>query len=288
MSVIDSVTEINLLDYSFPYFIQDFIFCYRGKEIESLKGDVTWNQMLESISNEPRFKVNNSLPELAMIGDSRTIYSIARLVETEEDKSINVNPSNLLDTSIDELTTTYSFLLKYLNKLGNNALVLNPDSNVILNKLSNNEVNGAFLYNGDALYSYDGGDNGNTIVPDDFHVVKPKNTLVALDTIAISKNTSEENKEKAYKLIYDLLFNFGTSTEESMPYRNFEYTLYTPTTNVINNFAIANNPILKDSKGIDIYNIINFSTGNLLELPISSLVKSNLSFAYLNFKNSLK
>ena len=126
--------------------MQDFIFAYRGQEISELTNASTWSEVIDIISSNERFKPKNNKPNLIAIDDARTMYSIPSAM-----KNNNINPTK--NESIDSLTNTLYALSDKINKLGYNPMKLNSDANAVLNDLATNNVNGAFLFNGDALYA---------------------------------------------------------------------------------------------------------------------------------------
>lgn len=256
-----------LLDYGIPYFLQDLVFAYRGEEIKALiSNDLEWNEVLDIIVNEPRFKTNK-YPNLIALNDPRTIYSIPRAIENNG----NINP--IPNSSISQLQSTYQLLTNKLKKLGSNMISFNSDSSIVLNKLALNEVNGAFCFNGDALYASMGGDEGTEISPNDFHIIKPKNNLVALDLFCFNKKLDGKQLLKAYSLIKDLCLS------PKLVEKNFNYLYYTPTLMEVYDKVITNYQ--------EYIEISNENLSNRIEEPLDALTKSNFQFAWIDFKSSL-
>lgn len=282
---IDNVA-INLLDYGIPYFIQDLVFVYRGQQISQLTGTVNWQDVLDVISTEERFKPKQA-PQIISLDDPRTMYSIPRSIQTSPS---NINPDT--NATIDDLQSTYELLSDSLNKLGSNAINLNSDSNTVLNIIATGQMNGGFMFNGDAIYASYGGDNKVTIDENDFHVVKPENTVVALDMMVMNSQMNDTSKiDKSYDIFKQLCLNNGNfkatdvnPDNPSLTYENFDEVNYTPTLNVIyeyvydNYFDVWQQPIVE----------VNIRNKGQIELALDNLLKSNFNFAWVGFKNSLR
>lgn len=269
----------NILDYGVPYFMQDLVFVYRGKEIEELKNGITWEELFKIISSDDRFK-NKNEPKLIALNDPRTMYSIPREIQSD-----NINPES--NSSIDNLEKTYKLLANEFNSISNNSVTFNSDSNVILNKVATGEVNGAFCFNGDALYATNGGDYGLEIDPNDIHVVKPENNLVALDLFTFNKKLDDNYLDKAYSVLKDLCLNFNDKdVNNSLAYENFEYVQYTSPLKKLNDYIDINSDFTNEQK--DILRISDNNIQNRLEIPLDDITKSNLSFAWVGFKSYLR
>ncbi|MDE6472991.1 MAG: hypothetical protein K2K73_01090 [Ureaplasma sp.] len=225
----------NLLDYCFPYFLQNFVFVYRGKEIPELSGDnVTFTDIFRIINKDPRFLSNQAKPNVLMVKDSRTIYGLSQILADEqkilngENIEVNINPDvGLINDSSKESKSIEDLISDYRNVKNaitdkNLKIGLNSDSNVLINKIVLNEVQGAFMYNGDAVFAGLGGDYGGSYYNnqyvdypdiDNFHVVVPKNTLIALDGIVLNKENNQTQKEESLKIAYDLTIS-GANIEK--------------------------------------------------------------------------
>lgn len=278
--------KFNLLEYGIPYFLQDLVFVYRGKEIGDLKKEEEpdWKITLEAIINEPRFTPKNNIPNLMAIDDPRTIYSIPKVMENHNsDISIDPQPNS----SLNSLETTFDFLNKELNKIkGNNIISFNSDSNTILNKIAKKEIFGAFIFNGDAIFASQGGDEDKAPLPGDFHVVRPTDNVKAMDIIVLDNDLKGTNLENAYKIINDLTFNFDYKKKNSLnlTLENFKYLGYTPATKSLYEEIITNyNDFPKEMLEMPMP-----ISKLLFEKPIDNLTKSNFIFAWINFKNKVK
>ncbi|MCV3753778.1 hypothetical protein [Ureaplasma zalophigenitalium] len=203
----------QLLDYMVPYFYQDLIFAYRGKEIPALKpeNNPTWADIFWAIQNEDRFNpeiktklyerdgsviyTNDNPARLTFISDPRTIYDLARIMQTSEsltekdyadlvkwqtwikleetkahpdlqkikewkqlfaNKAPNVQ--NQPKASIDDIETTFNALNHYTEKLPKNTIRFDPNSNNVLNNLATLETVGVIGYNGDISFALNGGE----------------------------------------------------------------------------------------------------------------------------------
>ncbi|MDQ0513868.1 spermidine/putrescine-binding protein [Mycoplasmoides fastidiosum] len=228
----DDGTKINLLDYGIPYFLQTFNFAYRGEAIPALhenEKDLKWSDILKAISENDRFKSRNNIPQLGVVNDPRTLLSIANLMNPN---TLGVNP-DLNNGTIANLESAFdNFTRNGINRgiLGNNPVLLNADSTVIVNQLAAPTASlgssaGGFMYNGDILFTANGGDNQTEIDGDDLHIVKNQATLYALDLINFSsqvpetftnnKPTAGSKLDRLYKMARSLSLE-GSDTTESM------------------------------------------------------------------------
>lgn len=265
-----SPSEGGLLNYCVPYFLQDFIFGYKSEQKIDFgitnDSELSWNNIIGYAKNNvgPNKKINR----IAMIDDYRSIYSIPRLMQTSDLQHPTVNPgvpsdepeipiqnNNKVTYSIDTFEETYKYLS---DGFARNSFLLNSDSNTILNNFVDNRgSDAAILYNGDALYSLQGGDNYSSDNAFDtwiksmftnnqfnFHISRPNNTLMALDALVINKNS--KNKDMAYDVI------------KKIALENADASLYSDQTKTSYQ---TDNPIFKtDDNGNYLYGpMINFS-----------------------------
>ncbi len=279
----------GLLRFCVPYFLQDFVFSYKNLEPFNFenKDNIEWTDIIKFASKNtgPSKKINR----IAMIDDYRSIYSIPRLMQTKNTENPTVNPGDPnsvndenIKYDIQTFKDTYSLLYKDFPQV--NSFLLNSDSNLILNNIVDEEgSDAAILYNGDALYSFQSGDN----IPEakfdtwlkshfhneqfDFRVVRPNNTLIALDAMIINKN-SKSNREDMYSIIKKIvlegadlsLYNSGTKeyntegiikqeNEEYIygPMKNFDFIQYTSPLKNISTYV--QNVTFNDSQGIKSY-----------------------------------
>lgn len=211
----------GLLNYCVPYFLQSFVFTYKSWNDYFPSNEMyRWDQVIDFASQ--RTGKNKEFNKIAMIDDYRSIYSIPRLIQTKDNPT--VNPGNPVSTnpqkpikpeqdatySIDEFENTYSLLKSNFKP---NSFLLNSDSNIILNDFTDDRGSDAgIMYNGDALYAYQGGDNFSTdeafgtwiqnhFQEDNFRfkTVDLSETLIALDAAVINKNS--RNIDEAYEVI---------------------------------------------------------------------------------------
>ncbi|WP_369408484.1 spermidine/putrescine ABC transporter substrate-binding protein [Candidatus Mycoplasma haematohominis] len=234
----------NLIRYGIPYFMNKLSFCYRGTEIDGLKGKVTWKTLVEEISKDSRFYSKNGKSKLGLMDDPRTVLSLSRFVAGE--KSVNPAPGLYRDHS--SIYDTYTELLKYLNKnkMGSNFLFLSPYSSALVDSLAYGDIKGAIMYNADCLYTSYGGNLGLNYVPHDLHLVDIETDIYFLDFIVISNKLSETKIEKVYEFYKKMLMNghnkgrkilstnkqdsYDETSEEYLyePTQNFDYVRYTP------------------------------------------------------------
>lgn len=265
----------NLLEYCIPYFMQTFVFAYRGPVIEELnKPDVSFKDIFGYITNtsikDNRFLGGNS--KVMMIKDARTVYDVSRLINYAENPTPanqDINPSseylmnydrskndNTLAPSINQIGQTYDHLATYYRNIDPNTITFNSDSGIVLNKLASRQIEGAFLYNGDAVYAAAGGDvaDGGTnlpvfpdkpLSPDDpesaneMHVVVPKDNLVAMDGVVFNKTLTGSKLDEAYNIVREVCLsglnpNEDIGAEDAdgnykyLSMQNFDFVNYTP------------------------------------------------------------
>ncbi len=276
----------NLLNYAIPYFVQDLVFIYRGEQ-GNISDNASWKDIMNFIINDNRFSNKNHLPKIGIIDDNRTIFSLSRIIENElkNNQNENIGPNN--NENINDLKKVYMVLANYLSKLNKPSTLL-ADSNSLLNKIAKNELSGAILYNGDGIFAGIGGDDEVSIDKNSFHVIKPTNTLIALDLIAINKKIESNNMNKAYDIINNLCLKFDENNiDQSYIYDNFDYVNYTPVLKKFYDF-ILDNGYFDDYQLVDnLKTLYKITNALYFEKAISSVAKSNLSFAYIDFKSSI-
>lgn len=248
---------VNLLDYAVPYFFQSLVFAYRGAKIDSLVDhQSSWYDILSTISSEQyRDRFNNN--KLGIVEDERSLYSIANLIKTtKENQTVTVNPPPS-QLTLSDFYNVYQEIadagINYRNFATNNrsTALLNSDSSVILNNLDSGRIDGGIMYNGDAIFSAQGGEfhaeKDDPLKPksEDFHIVTPVNTPLALDLIVVNKLNIEQFPgflDQAYQVIKkvglegvnETLADFQavlTEKPETIykngPLENFNYVQYT-------------------------------------------------------------
>ncbi|WP_054173836.1 hypothetical protein [Mycoplasmoides pneumoniae] len=208
----------ELLNWGVPYFLQDLVFVYRGEKIQELEGqDVTWSTIIKAIVNH-KDRFNNN--RLALIDDARTIFSLANVVHHEvKNTTVDVNPTG---STLNYFGNVYeSFANLGLKRDNLNTLFVNSDSNIIINELTNGRRQGGIVYNGDAVYAALGGDlrdeiNENNLPNgDNFHIVQPKHSPVALDFLIINQQQTHF-RDAAHQLIYQLALEGADQTAEEL------------------------------------------------------------------------
>ena len=222
---IDEISETNqdagLLNYCVPYFLQDVSFGFNLSLIEKEISDLNWNEYnnyLSYLNNSLKnswndiidylFKKTNdgSLKErTAVVDDYSTLYSIARIMQTENSNKITVNPdyteSNKLQSyegklSIEQAFDTLKYLFNFDKIEKKNAILLNSDSNTLLNDFAKDFSQAIISYNGDLLYAMQGGDDNNYLNDEeDFQNWMTKNL------VTIKENETDEKRDFKLKLI---------------------------------------------------------------------------------------
>lgn len=316
----ESIGIQNLLEYCIPYFCQNLVFGYNGNKIDNqdFQDDSSFQNIFKYITDNEiinnRFLSGNS--SVMMIKDARTVYDVCKLINNEDINPINStisleNKFNNLSPTIEEMSNTYNEIYKYYANIDNkNIITFNSDSNIILNKFANNEINGAFFYNGDAIYSLIGGDSisiADDYSPDEIdnwvqnkHVIIPKNNFIAMDAFVINKSLDESKKDEVYNIIKNISLDTDldilTSEDENGEYKsltmnNFDYVNYTPCYSTLYNYVVNDYFKICFPDNPSLYNmlekIISINDQSIsketLELPINNLAESNMNIAFTGF-----
>ncbi len=245
----------NLLDYCIPYFLQTWVFAYKGNKINGLENNTSWSRTLSYISNksdqgDERFKKPGV--KLACVDDNRSVYGISHLIQDERKHPNNpdawtLNPE--AGASSDDYINTYNNLKNSFNQ---NSFWLNSDSGSVLNSFSDPNGNiGAFAYNGDILYAAQGADTYDV----DYDVgnmqcVTPDKTLFALDMMVVNEKEQGEKLDKIYDILKYMLLDHVDSYEDIKdvdekdnykygPMYNFEFIQYTDVFKTIDKYVNA-------------------------------------------------
>ncbi|OAL10238.1 hypothetical protein A6V39_02225 [Candidatus Mycoplasma haematobovis] len=311
----------DLLEYGIPYFIQKLGFYYRGEEIAGLKDQqpVTFSKLIEEISKDDRFKSKDGKPKIGLIDDPRTVLSLARKVAGKQD----VNPKESEYSSSEAILKDYRTLINKglsIENLGNNFLLMSPDSGTLVDALSSKSIEGAFMYNGDGYFASEGGNAKEEINEKDFHYVNLSENIYFLDFLTFSSKMSPDKQEKAYGLAKKLIF-IGNTEEpfkkqakqegeeeakyEEMAIRNFDYVGYTPTLQSVygklykylndeddtseteDTLSSTEDESVKWTKKHEILKVEKPKTGTLsqeYERQLDSQQKNDMLIAYSNFK----
>lgn len=295
----------GLLNYCVPYFLQDFVFCYKQKNNFSIELQNSWFDIASKIGNITG--EGKTFNKISIIDDYRSIYSIPRLIETKDSPNPTVNPINSDFITIDDFYNTYKYLTFFFKE--KNSFYLNSDSNTILNNFANlNGSDAGIMYNGDILYAFQGGDNYSdenefkkwllyNFNDNDFglKIVRPEKTLTALDGIVINKNSN--NKDQCYEIIKriclegsnidlyesnsgnNIVYNQNSIIKKENneyvygPMINFNYVQYTSPLRTINEYV--KNSLNGNGYFTSLYNYLleeNILTKEQFQIYIKSLV----------------
>ena len=313
----------NLLAYCVPYFMQDFVFCYRGEKMDELSNEsISFKEIFDYISNDSKFNSKNS--SVMMIDDSRSVYNVAKIVGSDSDinpssgvllSGTNLNSTNAL--SIKNFDETYDNIAKYYTNKKKNILTFNSDSSIVLNKIALNQTKGAFMYNGDAIYAAMGGDNesNQTGLPQfgdnqDFYSIVPNVNFYALDGVVINKSIDPKKKKSAIEIVKSLCLSGLQQGEivsdrningdyKYLSVQNFNFLNYTPCYKSLYEYAInpsengyfSQNDIENYEQKQLLIDLMKINSEQInqenVELPVTELTKSNINLAYLDFKNKI-
>ena len=314
----------NILDWCVPYFFQNFMFAYKGSEIEFYdpngtkvinKNNLTWNDIFYTVGPlnpncDRRFKPTKKM-HLGMVDDARTIYEIA--------KTLKDNKKTHDDISLDEATNIFLSLTDYFTI--KTWISLHSDSGIISHNLSvdNGGYIGAFAWSGDIFYAatQHAEAKNSSFYADNFHIVKPNHSLISFDGLVINKKSIGQKKNKIYQIIKQIALDgcnvnkhklFSKKNNEFLYWtvRNFHKLGYTPPLkNLYESLIDTNNPCeywnefinLTKINGeinkktlqmyIDIIKINQNKYHKIYEEPLNNISNSNISWAWLQVKNNL-
>lgn len=310
----------NLLNYGIPYFLQSFVFAYWKSDEQQLstpplKENLSWESLLNWVKENYTYFNNN---RLACVEDPRTLFSIANLV-ANNNQSVNVSsPPICRPDDLDSVFNRYNKIFAAFSKILNpttmhsnkNVMGLNTDSYVVVNKLDSKEVNGAFLFNGDALFAAEGGEyyqDDPPIPGHNFFVLTPTVTSTPLDMIVI--NSDDQNDPAKISKIYDVIKKIAlegsdsqTFQESAGPVRNFEYVAYTSPLKSVNEYVTKKGGYLEndvnendawpqDIKSVvleELKSIYNVNDQNLsIEVPLTQVERAALLYSFVQFKGNM-
>jgi len=221
--------EYSILDFIIPYFFQNFVFAYKGGDINELSDeDVSWGDINNVVgqkneTHDTRFNESNR-NKVLMVDDYRTIYDIAQFSKG----GTEINPPN--DTTINQFNDVYNTFFE--QNFSKNQLLLNSDTGVLVATFSEskNSNNGLYAYNGDTILAAIGNGEANletywaqewlnyyldsTTNEAPMSVAIPSENLIALDSVVFNKNSIKLNSDNKpdlnnvqTKLIYEFAFN---------------------------------------------------------------------------------
>ena len=306
----------KVLDYCIPYFLQSWMFAYDGcEEIPALADEnITWLDAAKEIGSNSYFSRGSTGVNIACVDDSRTVYGMSKLIYDKKNNipqhDWNINPDTDGE-SIDQYSQVYS---SFVSNFKSDSFYFNSDSQIILQSLADPKgANGAFCYNGDALYALTGGgisDFEHYWNSDNFHAVMPKETVITLDMLVFNKknNDNEERMQKVYDIAKKLTLEGGSAGEDISkvdeednyvygPMINFDFVMYTAPLKNVDTYVTEPDEgyiateIDEDQQELftKMYeidaNVTNLK--NLFERPLSDLDKSNMHWAYEPEKEKL-
>ena len=308
----------NLLDYCIPYFLQRFMFAYKGQEISDFETANNWEKFTDIIGNKTNPNVNpvfvpTTRNHIGCIDDSRTFYSLCNLIKMQKQYPNNpskwtINPDSQ-NKSIEEINEDFEHLT---NKFSPGHFYFNTDSNEILQLLSSpNNNQSSFAYNGDILYAAMGAGIYNPYDESNFHIDDLDAAPLALDAVVInSKNANNEAKlNKIYSIIKSIFLDHVDSNLISRmdqdgnyaynPMMNFDFIKYTNPFKTIDDYVMNGN-YFKDvdasftDEQIQLFKNIykmdlnpDIQIENLIETPLNNLCKSNIHWSYIYEKEKI-
>ena len=298
----------TLYDYCIPYFLQSFIFAYKGcRAIDELDNCTNWNDYITQMTKNKYFDPTKT-SHIGMVDDSRTIYDLAHIMLTENNTNKPyINPDNE-NQSISEYRKDHQAFTKYF--YGKNNFYFNTDSQEILNSLSNPSGNhSSFAYNGDILYAAMGAGLYDSWNENNFHISNIKDSVLALDVVVLNKKLDKKltHKQKVYNIVNKICLNGCdkgeriSDTKENDDYvygimENFDYVNYTAVFKNIDDYVLNGDYFSEEEYAPEeinlykkIYKIVadNDDISRLIELPISNLAKSNMHWAYNEEKEKI-
>ena len=247
----NNIKHIDIFDYDLPYFFQNYIFAYstygykannkKQYTLNNLSKNQSWTKIMNTIKNNAWFHSVANKPKVGMVTSPQSVYSVAASIEYGNDNEVPItNPVNS-NSSISSMQNTFTYFTKYLSKkyLGVNPIYRSQSSAGIINELDNGQLHGGFCYNGDALYTAMGGNYANSLtqkqwdalMPNTFHIVHPKYTMIALDTVGINQSLPNNLLYVAYKFLYDLCL-YGSDANPSFNGYNEQFAINANNDNV--------------------------------------------------------
>ena len=303
----------HILDYCIPYFLQSWLFAYKGEAIDNLnKTDITWKEAAKEIGENSRFNKSKKGVNIACVDDSRSFYGMSKMyydqaTGVEKDKW-NINPDSQ-NESIAQYEKVYS---SFVDNFKSDSFYFNSDSQIVLQMLADPDgSNGAFCYNGDALYALIGAE-----IPDfegkwnseNFHAVMPEETVITLDMLVFNKKNENnaDRKQKVYDIAKRITLEGGSVDDDISecddndnyiygPMINFDFVMYTATLKNLDEYVLSEDEqkggyiideidedqqeLFRKMYSIQIPEDPNLAK-NLFEEPLSDLDKSNMHWAY--------
>lgn len=317
--------DFDILEYGIPYFAQSFVFMYKGEELtfysaigeHDIVAEPTWADIFYTISPQCIYG-NRFGGKVGMLDDAKSLYDMARIVETIEQNPTPISsdfnewtnsmPDN---ASINDLKNTFKSLT---SKAQNNWYRLSTDSGQIARMLADHSqhgYNGALSWSGDALYASQGAGEYEPYSGTQMHTIKPKGvSLDEIDFIVINnKNQNNINKlQRIYKTIFDICFDsYNVASSEELlstvdgrykywSMQNWDTVNYTPLLkNIYDEVVNPNSLYWNDYEDIETKKLMTslitfpqkFGLKSRFGRPLTALQNSNTHWAWLETRGKL-
>lgn len=293
----------SILDYGIPYFLESFVFGYKGSAISELDNAQSWPDIFKLIdSKNPIDKRFTPYKErkTAIVDDARSIFDICNII-----KNGSANPSADM-VSVDDFTNVYK---PFFDTFAKGYTYFNTDSGQIISTFAKNWPEGAssaIAYNGDLLYAAEGGGLYDAANADDLHFCSTKDTLYAVDMVVINKKEKNNpaKEKKIYEVVKDVCLS-GTNDGEDISevddndnyiydsMNNFSFVEYTPILNKVYDYAMNGDYFEGTDEQIALYKKIlkieptDINIDYFEEQITNEIAKSNMHWAYMGCKNKL-
>lgn len=230
-------STFDVLDYGVPYFAQQFMFGYRGSKIDFYSAKTgektdkpTWEDIYYTISPanpyvDDRFVPGKGSNLCSMLDDAKSLFDIARIMETYDDsKSPAEQPATNdfpADMTISQMENTLNKITdKFANKPGK-WFSLNTDSGIISRNLASTSHPNpcAFAWSGDMLYAALGAEEFPCLSGEEFHIQKPYGaSLDEIEFLVINKkNHSDQTRlDKIYEIVKTVCLDGATVSKDEI------------------------------------------------------------------------
>lgn len=259
--------SFNILDYGVPYFLQSFMFVYKGSELTFYKNGTTqetqqptWSDIFYTISPsnpklDPRFN-QTVTGRTGMLDDAKTLYDISRIMQTTTSDPFTATNEMPKGSTIPDLVKTFDCLAdKFKDKQGS-WFALNTDSGIISRNLADHAhgYEAALTWSGDALYGALGAEEFEPYSSNEMHIQRPYGTsLDEIEFLVINKKNHNDSArlDRIYKTIFDICLDgalaeptkegIGAQEGDRFKYwsmQNWDTVNYTPIWKSIYDYAV--------------------------------------------------